>query len=190
MAKYFKQGDTLPTITDTLLDSTGTACNVSGATVYFLARIAGQSEPRIAASATIVSGASGQVSYPFTSTDLALAGTYEYEWEVQDSSGTYTVPTATWGSMTIYDDVGKGGLTSTHASGTITVTHASLDTGGSALGNAPPTAKMYAFLGTQPVAVAVVDSSGHYTLTLVDDLTYSLQVQYPGYTSAIKTVNT
>jgi len=183
MAKYFKQNDTLPTITDTLLDSTGTACNVSGSTVYFMARVAGESEYRISGSATIVVGASGQVAYTFTSTDLAVAGTYEYEWEVHSASGVYTVPTATWGSMVVYNDVGTGGLTATHASGTITVTKDTTDTSSQALGVVPPGAFVFAYVGTQPVAVATATASGNFTLTLVDGLTYTVKPSWPGVTT-------
>lgn len=189
--KNFKQGDTLPIITDQLLNANGSAVNLAGATgVSFLARIEGEDEFRISGSATVIVAASGQVSYAFTSTDLALPGDYEYEWQVRDSSGTFRVPTAGWGTFTLWDNVGDSTISSTHASGSIVVNQASLDVLGATLGKAPPGGKVFAYLGEQPVAYSTVDSSGNWSVTLVDDLTYTLKAQYPGIELQARTVNT
>lgn len=196
MAKYFKAGDTLPAITDTLLDENGTALNVSGCTVYFMSRISGQSEFRVLGEATLVSGPSGQVAYYWSGSgadgDLALAGSYQYEWEVHrpSTSGVYTVPTASWGTYTVYDDIGTANLAATQTSGTVNVSATFLDTQGVALGVVPPGAKVFAYLGTQPVAYATATASGNYSLTLVDGLTYGIQAQWPGYTFGTKTIAT
>lgn len=185
MAKYMKQRDTYPVITDQLLNQNSSAVNVSGCTVYFLARLTGASEYQVCASATIVTGSSGTVSYTASANDFPLSGTFEYEWEVHTASGyIFSVPTATYGTIYVYDDLGDGGLTSTHASGTINMSATSLDSAGVTLGAVPPGSSVFAYLGTQPVAVAVATSSGNFSLTLVDGLTYALKYRYPGFANS------
>ena len=97
MAAYdfvIKQGDTLPTLQQTLQDTTGAAVNLTGSTVQFVMRSLVSSTPVINAAATIVSASAGTVAYSFSSTDTANAGTYMATWTITNSSGQiFTVPT-------------------------------------------------------------------------------------------------
>lgn len=66
MAAYdfvIKQGDTLPTLQQTLQDTTGAAVNLTGSTVQFVMRSLVSSTPVINAAATIVSASAGTVAY-------------------------------------------------------------------------------------------------------------------------------
>lgn len=87
MATYtVKRGDTVPVVTDTLLDSTGAAVNLTGATVKFHMTTWDRSAVVANAAATGPNGgaldATGQVQYAWASGDVAAAGVYKAEWEV------------------------------------------------------------------------------------------------------------
>ena len=77
-----KQGDVLPVLSDTLTYSNGTAVNLTGSTVNFVMRSITAPLPSVNAAATIVTPASGTVSYTFTTTDTAVAGRYQATWIV------------------------------------------------------------------------------------------------------------
>lgn len=81
------QGDTSPTWTDSLVDATGATVNLTGASVQFVMRTLTASTPTTNAAATIVTPATGQVSYTPTATDTALAGHYMGSWVVTFSGG-------------------------------------------------------------------------------------------------------
>ncbi len=76
---YIKDNDTSPTLQQTLQDADGDAVNLTGATVTI--HISNRQEViQIDAAATIVTAASGIVSYTFDGT--LGAGNYYYEFEV------------------------------------------------------------------------------------------------------------
>ena len=71
-----KQGDTKPIISTTFIDQTGAAVNLSGATVQFVMRAITANNPSTNAAATVVTPASGTISYTWTTQDTAIAGSY------------------------------------------------------------------------------------------------------------------
>jgi len=97
MAAYdfvIKQGDTLPTLQQTLQDTTGAAVNLTGCTVKFVMRSLVSATPVINATATITDAANGKVTYAFSATDTTTAGTFMGTWTITNGSGqVFTVPT-------------------------------------------------------------------------------------------------
>lgn len=81
MAFTIKQSDTSPAIRATLKDASGNAINLNGASVQFhMKSLSGQvviDEPM-----TIVTAASGIVSYAWQVGDTSTSGTYYAEFEV------------------------------------------------------------------------------------------------------------
>lgn len=87
---YIKKGDRLPSLGVTLLDSAGTAQDVTGATVKFAVRRKGNKTTLLDATATIVTAASGIVQYDWASgdTDTLLGeGTFDGEFQVTLANG-------------------------------------------------------------------------------------------------------
>ena len=92
-----KRGDTHVGFTDTLTDRTGAAVNLTTATgVTFIMRSQIAAQPKVSAAGTIVTPATGAVSYTVTAQDTNVAGRYDVEWLV------------TWGDSTVsrYPEIG------------------------------------------------------------------------------------
>lgn len=101
-----KKGDTLPLLTDTIVDSTGAVVNLTGGSVRFVARGLTAVGPAINAAATIVTPASGTVSYTLTATDTANAGSYLVEWHYTLSGGqTGTFPVDGYKELLVEEDL-------------------------------------------------------------------------------------
>jgi hypothetical protein len=87
---YVKRGDTSPAVTDTLEDSSGTAVNLTSATVKF-AMTTFTGTVIVNGTATGPNGGAldntGQVQYQWVSADTASAGQYWAEWQVTFSNG-------------------------------------------------------------------------------------------------------
>lgn len=87
---YIKLGDRLPSLGCTLLDDTGTAQDVTGATVKFAVRRKGVPVTLLDASATVVTAASGIVRYDWAVGDtgtLLGVGNFEGEFQVTLTNG-------------------------------------------------------------------------------------------------------
>ena len=87
---YIKLGDRLPSLGCTLLDDTGTAQDVPGATVKFAVRRKGVPVTLLDASATVVTAASGIVRYDWAVGDtgtLLGVGNFEGEFQVTLANG-------------------------------------------------------------------------------------------------------
>jgi hypothetical protein len=82
-----KQQDVLPILSDTLTYSTGAAVSLTGATVNFVMRSITAASPSTNLAATVVTPASGTVSYTFTATDTAVTGRYQGSWVVTFGTG-------------------------------------------------------------------------------------------------------
>lgn len=100
-----KQGDRLPLLNATLVDSDGAAVNLTGASVRFLMRNEAGTVV-VNQAATVVSAASGTVRYSWGATDTATAGVYNAEFEVTVDSLKRTFPTQGYLRVTVWDDVG------------------------------------------------------------------------------------
>lgn len=88
-----KKGDTNATIGPYMVtDTTGATVNLTGATVTFVMRPVTASAPTTNATATVVTPASGVVSYAPTTVDTAVAGLYQAEFHYTLSGG----KTGTW----------------------------------------------------------------------------------------------
>jgi hypothetical protein len=82
-----KQGDSGQVMTATLLDTSGNALNLTGASVTFVSRAMTAIGPTTNLAATIVNGPTGSVSYTTTPADTAAAGRYTVEWHYTLSGG-------------------------------------------------------------------------------------------------------
>ncbi len=83
MSLTFVQGDTAPAITATIShDSDGSALDLDGCTVKFQMRKENDRRFTVNNDATVVTPASGSVSYSWGPNDLAVPGTYLVQWEV------------------------------------------------------------------------------------------------------------
>lgn len=81
MAFTLKQNDTSPSIQATLKDASGSAVDISGATVKFhMKSIDGTL--KIDEAATVVNASGGVVKYDWTSADTDVVGTYYAEFQV------------------------------------------------------------------------------------------------------------
>lgn len=112
MATYtIKRRDTAPIIQDILLDSTGTAVNLTSATVKFhMTSWDGVTVVVAAGSVTGWNGGAlgnnGQVEYAPASGDVANAGVFKAEWEVTFAGGKIeTWPNDGWAVVDITGDL-------------------------------------------------------------------------------------
>jgi hypothetical protein len=76
-------GDTAPPLNGTILNADGTPFDLSGCDVRFQMRLAASRRFAIDSSATIVSPAAGTVRYEWATTDLADAGDYCCQWQIE-----------------------------------------------------------------------------------------------------------
>ena len=82
-----KENDTSPTFQRTLTDASGTAVNLSGATVIFKMYDQMRTTQVISATATLVDATNGVISYTFQTADTVTPGWYWVELEVTFSGG-------------------------------------------------------------------------------------------------------
>jgi hypothetical protein len=88
-----KTGDT-SSIYGVLLDGTGAAVDIEGATIRFLMRRRGRRLSKVAAAASNLQvtdgsdGSRGNVAYTPDPEDVDEAGTFDYEWEATFGGGT------------------------------------------------------------------------------------------------------
>lgn len=83
---YIKRNDTSPAIAQQLLNGSGVAVDLTGASVRFhMSSSAGVLI--VDAAATIDVAATGMVSYQWQAADTALSGTFSQEWEVTYAGG-------------------------------------------------------------------------------------------------------
>jgi hypothetical protein len=103
---YWKQNDTAPAIAEQLFDGTGTAVNLTGASVKFMAWFPGDAAVKINATATVTDAATGKVSYTPTSTDTNTVGDLMAEWQVTFGGGAVeTFPNSGHQKVRIVDDI-------------------------------------------------------------------------------------
>ena len=87
MAFFIKQNDTSPALQATLKDSTGTAVDLSGATVRFHMRQIGATSAKVDAAATVSDADGGVVYYSWAAADTDTVGSFEAEFEVTFTGG-------------------------------------------------------------------------------------------------------
>lgn len=102
-----KRGDTFPVLSQTIRDATGSAVDLTGATVTFTMRATSAIAPTVNATATVVAPATaGQVTYTWTATDSATPGTYMAEFHVVLSGGAkMTWPLIGYLEVTVEEDL-------------------------------------------------------------------------------------
>ena len=106
MTVTFKQGDRLPSLNVTAVQSDGTAYDLTGATVVFNMRTADGVTVKVSRSnATLVSGPSGTVRYDWASSDLDTVGDYQGEFEATISGRKLTIPTNGYIPIKVIDDI-------------------------------------------------------------------------------------
>ena len=102
---YWKRHDTAPTIQVQLKDSAGNPVDVTGGTVKFLMKGTGGA-PKVNASGTLVTPASGIVSYTPIAADTDTSGTYSVEWVITFAGGAkQSFPDPGYNSLTVTDDL-------------------------------------------------------------------------------------
>ena len=104
-----KRNDYGAVLTDTLTINS-TACNLTGATVYFcMTALDDESEfTAVKRAATIVDADAGQVSATILAADTATEGDYRQEWEVvyPSPAQTLTFPNDSYNTIRIIPDLG------------------------------------------------------------------------------------
>lgn len=83
----FVAGDSGPSLSGTLTDSTGAPINLSTASVKFQMRLASDRRFTVNDDAVVVSGAAGTVRYDWAAGDLAVPGDYLSRWQITFSGG-------------------------------------------------------------------------------------------------------
>ncbi len=103
---YWKQNDTAPAIAEQLLDGTGAAVALTGASVKFMAWFPGDAAVKVNAAATITDAANGKVSYTPNSTDTNTIGDLMVEWQVTFAGGAVeTFPNSGHQKVRVTDDL-------------------------------------------------------------------------------------
>lgn len=106
MTVMFKQGDRLPSLSVTAVESDGTPYDLTGATVVFNMRTADGATVKVnRQAATLVDGPTGKLRYDWGSTDLDTAGDYDAEFECTIGGRRLTVPTNGWIQIRVVDDL-------------------------------------------------------------------------------------
>ena len=101
-----KQNDTSPTLSVVVADSSGTAINITGASVLFKMRAVNSSSLKVNSSATITNASNGAVSYTFSASDTNTAGLFQGEFQVTFSGGLIeTFPNSEYISINVLDDL-------------------------------------------------------------------------------------
>lgn len=99
---YIKQDNTSPGIQTTLTDPTGAAVDLSGKTVTIRVKKLGSTSYAVNTAATIVTAASGTVSYTFSAAQVAVPGVYRVEWIVNEGiSDEETYPNQSYDTLYI-----------------------------------------------------------------------------------------
>lgn len=106
MAFYIKQNDTSPRLQATLKDGSGTAIDLTGASVNFHMRAVGSTTNKVDGSATIADEDNGVVFYSWASSDTDTSGSFEAEFEVTYTGGAVeTFPNDKYIQVEITDDI-------------------------------------------------------------------------------------
>lgn len=106
MSFQIKENDTTPSLRAALLNGSGDAVDLIGATVRFHMRPLGSSGVTIDRSASVVSQAEGIVQYNWVSGDTANVGFYQAEFEVTyPDANVETFPNNNYIGVEIVDDI-------------------------------------------------------------------------------------
>ena len=105
-----KQGDTDPSLSDSLTYTDGSVVNLTGASVNSVMRAQTALTPSINTAATITSASVGQVAYSFTAANTATTGLYAGNWVVTFAGGAQmTFPTIGYLSISVEENLTSAG---------------------------------------------------------------------------------
>lgn len=106
MTFYIKQNDTSPAMLATLQDASGTAVNLTAATVRFHMRAIGATQTKVNAAATITDAPNGIVRYNWSASDTNTVGQFQAEFQVTYADGKIeTFPNDSYLPVEITDDI-------------------------------------------------------------------------------------
>ena len=89
-----------------MIPVSGTAINITGASVLFKMRAVNSSSLKVNSSATITNASNGAVSYTFSASDTDTAGLFQGEFQVTFSGGAIeTFPNSEYISINVLDDL-------------------------------------------------------------------------------------
>lgn len=103
------QGGSGQVLSATILDQTGAAVNLTAGTVTFVLRAQTATGPTTMLPATIVTPASGAVSYTLTANDTVNAGTYLVQWQYAAGGVTSAWPLDGYQEMSINESLSTPG---------------------------------------------------------------------------------
>jgi hypothetical protein len=103
---YIKKGDRLPALERTLLYDSGTAINLTAATVKFIFKKPGASSA-VVGNATVEDATTGAVKYAWGATDSDTTGLMTGEWEITFPGGKMTVPNNRHLRILVFEDLGN-----------------------------------------------------------------------------------
>lgn len=106
MTFYIKQNDTRPILSATLVNSDGSAPDLTGSTVVFKMRKYGESSTKVDAAAAVTGATTGVVQYTWSASNTDTVGSYEAEFQVTFSGGgIQTYPNNRYIDVEIVDDI-------------------------------------------------------------------------------------
>lgn len=89
-----KKGSTLPALEMQLVETDGTAVDLTNATGVVFRMGITPGSPKVSAAAVVVTASEGRVKYEWVSGDVDTAGTYNGEWVVTFADGVQVVPSS------------------------------------------------------------------------------------------------
>jgi len=106
MSFFIKQNDTVPSLRATLKNGSGSAIDLTNATVRFHMRSLAGTSAKVDASAAIVTANTGIVQYNWVGADTNTIGSYQGEFEVTYQDGTIeTFPNNNYLHIEVLDDL-------------------------------------------------------------------------------------
>ena len=104
-----KQSDNVPSLTQTITDSTGAPVDLTNCSVSFVLRTLTSATPLINAPAAIVDATAGKVAFNFTTSQTSVAGQFMATWQIHNGTNIFSVPTTGYLSVLISESLSTSG---------------------------------------------------------------------------------